>query len=264
MSANIHPTAFVDPKAEIGNDVYIGPFCLIGPKVRLRDGVTLHANVNVMGDTDIGEQVEVYPFAVLGGPPQILNLKPGGESRLEVGPRTVLREHVTLHCGSPNGSVVTKIGADCLLMVNSHVAHDCTVGDKCVFANAVGVGGHVEVGEQVWIGGHSAVHQFTRIGAHAFIAGGAFIVADVLPYAAISFDHPYHAGLNFNGLKRRGFTKAQMHTIRSVFRAVFDGQGPIGDRAAALREEFAGQPEAEAILDFIAVDAKRPICKPPR
>jgi UDP-N-acetylglucosamine acyltransferase len=169
-----------------------------------------------------------------------------------------------MHAGSPAFSQVTRVGARCFMMINAHIAHDCVVGDACVFANNVSLAGHVTIGEQVWIGGHSAVHQFTRIGAHAFIAGGSMVIADVLPYAVISFEHGHLAGVNVNGLKRRGFTKAQMHTIRAVYRAVFEGTGPMRERVDAARAEFGDAPEAALVLDFIAADAKRPLCHPQR
>lgn len=258
----IHPTAIIEEGARLGEGVTIGPFCLVGPNVTLEAGVRLHNHVTVTGNTHMAERVEVYPQAVIGGPAQFVSMKPG-PSRLEIGADTILREHVTIHAGSPAHSQVTRVGRNCFLMINTHIAHDCLVSDKCVFANNVSLAGHVEVGEQVWIGGHAAVHQFTRIGAHAFIAGGAMVVADVLPYGVISFEHPHLAGLNVNGLKRRGFTRAQMHTIRSVYKAVFEADGPIADRLNTVRASHGQTPEGALILDFIAANAKRPLCKPP-
>lgn len=260
---SIHPTAIVEYGTCLGEDVVIGPYCHVDKTAKLGDGVRLHSHVRIMGETELGDGVEVYPFAVLGAPAQFLGMKPG-PSALRVGARTVIREHVTIHAGSPAHSQITLVGEDCFLMVNVHIAHDCVVGDRCVFANSVSLGGHVWVGEQVWIGGHAAVHQFTRLGDHCFIAGGAFVVEDVLPYAAVSIVHPYLAGVNVNGLKRRGFTRAQMHTIRATYKALFEGEGVFEDRLKHAEARFGDDDIARRILDFVRADAKRSLCQPLR
>lgn len=260
----IHPSSIIHDGAEIGSGVEIGPFCEIGADVTLEDGVRLHSHVRIGGRTQLGAECEVHSGAVLGGTPQILGLEPSPDARLEIGPRCTLREHVTAHVGSPDHGGVTRIGADCFLMIGVHVGHDCRVGDKCVIANNVPLAGHVHLGEQVWMGGQAAVHQFTEIGDHAFIAGGAILVGDVAPFTMAVGNHARLNGLNVNGLKRRGFSREDMKALRAAYRKVFFGDAAFADRVEAAAAEFADVPLAMRLIDFVRADRKRPLCLPDR
>lgn len=248
---DIHPSAIIEPGAELGEGVHIGPFCVVGPQVKLGDRAVLHNGVTVSGRTVLGADCEVYPGAVLGHAPQILDYKDTPDCRLEIGARTVIREHVTIHTGSPKLGALTYVGNDCLLMVGVHIAHDCHVSDKCVFANQVTLGGSVHVEEQVWMGGLAAVKQFSRIGQHAFIAGGAMIGRSVIPYGYVLGNRAYLLGLNLVGLKRRGFTRQSIHDLRAAYRMLFAKEGKFAERIADTQETYGKSTEVQNILNFI-------------
>ncbi len=262
MTVTIHPTAVVEDGAELGVDVQIGAFSYVGPNVTLSDGVVLHPKATVFGQTLLGEQVEIYPGSVIGGPPQVLGYKPSAESRLEVGARTVMREHTTLHSGSPEHGGLTKIGTDCLFMAHTHAAHDCILGDKCVIANNTHIGGHVTVGEQVWFGGAVAVHQWCRIGDHAFVGGGSILVADVIPFGSVVGNHAHLAGLNVVGLKRRGFSRDTIRGLRSAYRMLYAKEGTFSERLEDTAATFAESAEVMQIVNFIRSSKNRALCLP--
>ena len=262
MTVTIHPTAIVEPGAELGDNVSIGALAYVGPDVVLGDDVTLHPKSTVFGHTDLGEGVELYPGAVIGGPPQVLGYKQSADSRLEVGARTVLREHTTLHTGSPEHGGLTKIGSDCLFMAHTHAAHDCVLGDKCVIANNTHIGGHVTVGHQVWFGGAVAVHQFCRIGDHAFVGGGSILVADVIPYGSVVGNHAHLAGLNVVGLKRRGFSRETIRSLRSAYRMLYAKEGTFSERLEDTAVTFADLEEVMQIVGFIRSSKNRSLCLP--
>ncbi|MFN6955197.1 MAG: acyl-ACP--UDP-N-acetylglucosamine O-acyltransferase, partial [Acetobacteraceae bacterium] len=200
----IAPTALVSPGAVIAAGCRIGPFCVVGPGAVLEEGVELASHVVLDGDVRLGAGVKVAPFATIGLPPQDLKYK-GQPTRVEIGPRTQIREHVTIHRGSVGGEGVTRVGADCLLMVGSHVAHDCTLGDRVILANNVLLAGHVTIGDTVFVGGGAAIHQFVRIGRHSVIGGVTGVEGDVIPYGSAMGNRARLVGLNLIGLKRRGF-----------------------------------------------------------
>jgi UDP-N-acetylglucosamine acyltransferase len=251
MTRDIHSSAIVDKAAYIGDAVRIGPFCVIGPDVYLSDGVHLHNGVTVTGRTQIGSNCEIFPGAVIGAQAQILDSEDTPECRVEIGERTVIREQVTIHAGSPALGGVTHIGDDCFLMVGVHIAHDCYVSDKCVFANQVTLGGSVHVEEQVWIGGLAAVKQFCRIGRHAFAAGGAMIGRSVIPYGNVLGNRANLIGLNLVGLRRRGFSRQSIHDLRAAYRMLFAKEGKFAERIADTHAAYAHCKEVKHILDFI-------------
>jgi len=251
MSVEIHPSAIVSDTASLGSSVSIGPFSIIGPHVELGNGVTVHNGVTIDGRTKIGENCEIYPGAVLGKEPQLLGFEDSVESRTEIGKRTVIREHVTIHAGSKAQGGLTYVGSDCLLMVGVHIAHDCYVADKCVFANQVTLGGSVHVEEQVWIGGLAAVKQFSRIGQHAFIAGGAMIGRSIIPYGYVLGNRAYLLGLNLVGLRRRNFSKQSIQDLRAAYRMLFAKEGKFAERIADTEEAYADSVEVGHILQFI-------------
>lgn len=261
--SQIHPTALVAAGAELGADVEIGPFCTVGPAVRLGDGTRLISHVVIDGATSIGAGCTIYPFAVLGAPPQHLAHK-GEDTRLEVGERNLIREHVTMQTGTVGGGGVTKVGSDSLYMVGAHVAHDCTIGDRVTFANNATLGGHVTVGDFVFMGGLCAVHQFSRIGRYAFVGGGGIVTKDVIPYGSVWGNHAHLEGLNLVGLKRRGFSREAINALRAAYRLLFADEGTFQERLEDVAEIHAGNIEVMEIIDFIRSDNNRPLCLPER
>jgi len=252
-----HPTAIIDSKAEIG-DAVIGPFCQVGAGVTLQDGVVLESHVVVEGPTTIGAGTHIYPFAVIGGPPQHLGHK-GEETKLNIGAGNIIREHVTMHRGTAAGGGVTSVGANGFFMAGAHVAHDCHVGDKVIFANGAGIGGHVHVGDVAFLGAYCAVHQHCRIGEHAFIGGCAAVTCDIIPYASAVGNHARLAGLNVVGLKRRGFSRQSIHALRSAYKLLFFGEGVFKDRLEQVRRDYSGSPEVLRVVAFIENGASRPL-----
>lgn len=258
---SIHPTAIVDSRAKIGREVTIGAYSVIGPQVTLADGVILHSHVVVEGETSIGEKTEIFPFASIGHRPQDKKFH-GEKSRLVIGERNVIREHVTMNPGTEGGGLVTKVGNDCLFMASSHVAHDCQVGNRVILANNATLAGHVTVGDNAIIGGLSAIHQFVRIGAHAFIGGMSGVEKDVIPFGTVKGERATLGGLNLVGLKRSNIERQRIHALRHVFKQLFlQGEGTLNERATALRTRHA-EPEALLLLDFVLSDTSRAFCTP--
>ncbi|MEW6596121.1 MAG: acyl-ACP--UDP-N-acetylglucosamine O-acyltransferase [Pseudomonadota bacterium] len=257
----IHPTALVDSGAQLADTVEIGPFCIVGPNVTLHAGVRLGPHVVVDGHTEVGADTTVQSFSSLGGPPQHLGHR-GEPTKLIIGERNSIREHVTMNTGTVAGGGVTRVGDDGLYMVGSHVAHDCIVGDKVVFANNATLAGHVQVGDFVFMGGLCAVHQFTRIGRYSFIGGGGIVTKDIIPYGSVWGNHAHLEGLNLVGLKRRGFTRQAINDLRAAWRLLFAPEGTFQERLEDVARVFSGSPEVSEIVEFIRVDANRPLCLP--
>lgn len=259
--AEIHPSSVVDPKARLGASVRIGPFCTVGPNVELGEGVELRSHVVVDGRTHIGAGTVIHPFAVIGTPPQ--DLKYAGEpSELIIGERNRIREHVTMNPGTQHGGMLTSVGDDCLFMVGSHVAHDCRVGSHVILANNATLAGHVEVGDFAIIGGLAAVHQFARIGAHAMIGGLTGVENDVIPYGSAMGERGKLAGLNIIGMKRRGFTKDEMHALRNAYQALFADGGTLRERLDGIAEAHAGNAAVEAVVEFLRQESQRGLVLP--
>lgn len=262
MSVEVHPTSVVERGAVLHEGVRIGPFCHVGPLAELGAGTELISHASVVGNTKLGENCLLYPHAVLGCGPQVLGMRETPDSRLEVGAGSVFREYATAHSGIPKHGGLTKVGASCYIMIGAHIAHDCIIGNNVVMANNVSLAGHIEVGDNVWFGGLSAVHQFSRIGRNAFIGGGAIVVDDVIPFGSVIGNHAKLAGLNTVGLKRRGFSKTDLHEIRAAYKAVFEGEGLFKDRLSQAAHNFAGKPLAMELINFVLEGGDRPICKP--
>jgi UDP-N-acetylglucosamine acyltransferase len=258
MSA-IHPTAIISPGAEIASGCEIGPFCTVGPKAKLGEGVKLVSHVAVLSNTTIGARTEVWPFAVLGAPPQDKSFK-GEDTKLVIGADNVLREQVTMQLGTPKGRGITKVGDGGYFMTGAHVGHDCIVGDKVTFANNATLGGHVVIEDFVNLGGLSAVHQLGRVGKFAFVGGGAPLVGDVIPFGMVD-NHGRLHGLNLVGLKRRGFPREVINEVRAAYRELFHGEGLFDDRLNALTQTYKSA-EVKMIVDFIFAGQKRPLCMP--
>ncbi|MGE0742251.1 MAG: acyl-ACP--UDP-N-acetylglucosamine O-acyltransferase [Hyphomonadaceae bacterium] len=261
MSAKIHATAVVDASAEFGNDVEIGPFCVIGPSVKLGDRTQLMAHVFIESHTELGKDNVVFPFAGLGCPPQDLSYK-GEATKLVIGDNNVIREHATLHRGTARGRAVTTIGDNCLIMGNCHVAHDCIVGNNVIMAQTATIGGHVKVGDFAFLGGLSGVHQHGRVGRHSFVGASALMTTDLIPFGSAIGNHAHLGGLNVVGLKRRGFTREQIHDLRAAYRLLFAEEGTFQERIEDCAELYASNPHVMEIVDFVRADAARPLCMP--
>ncbi len=256
----IHPTALIEDGARLGAGVEIGPFCHVGARVVLEEGVRILSHVVVKGVTRIGARSVVHPGAVLGGEGQIRG-NDFPEGRLEIGSDCVLRELVTMNCGSRKDKGVTTVGRRGYFMASSHVGHDCVVGDDVTFANSVALGGHSRIGDGVIFGGLSAVQQFCRVGTGAMVGGLTGVNRDVIPYAMAFGDHAELAGLNLIGLKRRGLSREAINALRAAFRAIFYGHGgDIKHRATEAKERWAGVPQVAEVADFILAPAKQKLC----
>lgn len=253
----IHSSAVISEKAVVGDRVSIGPFCVVGEGVVLHDDVELKSHVSIVGDTEVGDGTVIYPFASIGQIPQ--DLKYGGEkSRIRIGKRNHIREHVTIHPGTIGGVMETVIGDDCLLMVGSHVAHDCIIGNNVIMANNATMGGHVTIGDFAILGGLSAVHQFVRIGEHAMIGGLAGVTNDIVPYAFVPAKRTDIDGINLVGLRRRGFSSDDISSIREAFNILFfDGSGVFEERVKHVETELGANPAVGVLLSFLNGESRR-------
>lgn len=250
-TAVIHPSSIIEEGAVIGARVHIGPFCYIGVNVEIGEGTVLKSHVVVNGHTRIGKDNIITQFASIGEVNQ--DLKYAGEpTRVEIGDRNSIRESVTIHRGTVQGGGVTRIGSDNLLMVNAHIAHDCIIGNRCIFANNATLGGHVTVDDFAIIGGMTAVHQFCIIGAHVMVGGCSGVAQDVPPYVIAQGNHATPYGINIEGLKRRGFSKEGLHAIRNAYKLLYRSGKTLEEvkpEIEALAKEHA---EVQPFYDFFA------------
>ncbi len=256
MGVFIHPAAMVDPAAQLGRDVHIGPFCTVGPDVMIEDGAELVSHVVVDGHTRIGAGARLFPFCTVGMAPQDLKYK-NEPTRCEIGARTLVREHCTIHRGTATGRGLTSVGSDCMLMAVAHVAHDCALGDHVIVANNVVMGGHVSIGDHAVIGGSAAIHQFVRIGRAAMIGGVSGVEGDVIPFGSVIGNRARLSGLNVVGLKRRGFEKAAIMGLRAAFKTLFKDDGVFAARLEETRARFGADPLVAEVLAFIDGDSHR-------
>ena len=246
----IDPHALVSPQASLAADVTVGPFSIIGPDVEIGPRTVVGPHVVINGPTRIGADNRIFQFASIGDAPQ--DKKYNGErTRLEIGDRNVFRESCTVNRGTAQDKGVTRIGHDNLFMAYSHVAHDCVVGDKVVFANCAALGGHVEIGDWVILGGLTAVHQHVKIGAHAMLAGGAIVQRDVPPYVMVAGNPAVPHMVNSAGLKRRGFDEQQVRNIRNAYRVLYRSDLKLAEALEKLRPQAETRSEIKAFVDFI-------------
>ncbi|HEY1721889.1 MAG TPA: acyl-ACP--UDP-N-acetylglucosamine O-acyltransferase [Magnetospirillaceae bacterium] len=259
--AEIHPTAVVDPAAEIAASASVGPYCVVGARVKLGDRVRLVSHVVVEGNTSIGEGTQIFPFASIGHRPQDLKYR-GEDSKLVIGAHNQIREYVSINPGTEGGGMLTSIGNHCLFMVGSHVAHDCRIADHVILVNNVALGGHVDIGEFAIIGGNSAVHQFVRIGKQVMVGGMTGVENDVIPYGAVTGNRAHLSGLNLVGLKRRGFSRDDIHALRNAYRLLFAPEGTMAERLEDVASQFNTVAGVMEIVDFIRADSSRAICQP--
>jgi len=260
---HIHATAIVEKGAELGENVQIGPFCVIGAEARLGDNCVLQAHCVVLGATSIGAGARVSSHAVLGDLPQN-NKHKGGRTTLEIGKNCIIREGVTMHRGSDNSVGSTIVGDDCLFLAYAHVAHDSVIGDHVTFSNNVMIGGHVHIGDHVIIGGGAAVHQLVRVGHHAFIGGVTALTKDLIPYGSAIGVHAWLGGLNIIGMKRAGLARADIHIMRHAVVMLFDKSKPVRERAADLLAAYPGSAAVADLAAFVTAEGRRALCTPGR
>jgi len=252
---DIHPTAIVSPEAHLGAGVVLGPYVVIEGPVRLGCGVRLIAHVHVTGDTELGDGCIVHPFTAIGGPPQD-RAYTGARSYCRIGARTVIREGVSVHCGTGPESA-TVVGADCMLMAGSHVAHNCVVGDQVMIINGVQMAGHVQVGHHAVIGGNAAIHQFCRVGEYTMVGGGTLVTQDAAPFMCY-VDRNVCSGINRVGLRRNGFARETIDELHRLYRALFRSSSmmshAVNDIRASVRTD-AGR----RLLEFMDTASRRGI-----
>ena len=257
---SIHPSAVIEEGAHIGNGCVIGPFCHVGPNVILHDNVTLKSHVVVTGHTTIGSDTVVFPFASLGEIPQDLKFK-GEETRLVIGQRNRIREHVTMNTGTQGGGGVTIVGDDCLFMAGCHVAHDVHIGNRVILVNSAAVAGHCVLEDDVIIGGLSGIHQFVRIGYGAIIGAVTMVTNDVIPFGLVQAPRGELDGLNLVGLKRKGVARADITALRAAFQMMAQGEGTFNDRVKRMGEE-TDSAYVKQIVDFVMAATDRSFLTP--
>jgi UDP-N-acetylglucosamine acyltransferase len=246
---NLHPTAVISSKAELGKNITVGPFTVIEDDVVIGDGTIIDSSVSIKSGARIGSNVKIHHGAAVCGQPQ--DLKFGGEkTELIVGDNTVIREFVTLNRGT-SALGRTEIGKNCLFMAYSHAAHDCIVGNNVIIANTVQMGGHVEIGDYAIVGGDTVIHQFTLIGEHAMVGGGYRVTQDVMPYSMVAGYPLKCMGLNATGLKRRGFSDETIATLRKMFRFLMSKKMNTSQAMEKIESEIEKIPEVIKVLDLI-------------
>lgn len=258
--SRVHPSAIIEEGAQLGEGCVIGPFCVVGPQVVLGDRVELKSHVVVTGNTRIGEDTVIFPFAVIGEVPQDLKFQ-GEDSQLVIGARNRIREHVTMNPGTKGGGGITRIGEDGLFMAGCHIAHDANVGDRVIVVNNAAVAGHCVLEDDVIIGGLSGIHQWVRVGRGAIIGALTMVTNDVIPYGLVQAPRGELDGLNLVGLKRRGVPRADITALRAAFQMLAQGEGTFQDRARRLGEETESAYVRE-IVDFVMGQSDRSFLTP--
>ena len=251
---SIHPTAVVSKKAELGANVTIGPYSIVGDNVVLHDDVQVGSHCVLQGPSEFGRGCVFYPFACAGQPPQDLKYK-GEPSCFRAGERNVFREFTTMHRGTEHGGNVTEVGSDNLFMAQSHVAHDCRIGNHVIFSNAASLAGHVVIEDYAILGAFAGVHQFCRIGRHAFIGGQSVVVKDALPYARTVGNHAKCYGENSIGLKRSGMSVEEISRISHAFKLLLSSKLNTTQAVEAIQARIQS-PEVQVLLDFIRTSSR--------
>jgi len=255
----IHPTAIVDPGARIGAKVEIGPYSIIGPDVEIGDNTEIGSHVVLKGHTRIGRENRIFQFCSLGEIPQ--DKKYAGEpTRLEIGDRNTIREFCSFNLGTVQGGGVTSIGDDNWFMAYAHIAHDCHVGNKTIFANGASLAGHVTVDDWVIFGGFTGVHQFCRIGAHVITAASSLVLQDVPPYLMVAGNTAQPYGIHVEGLKRRGFSSAAITELKRAYRTLYKSGLLLEEAKTQLADQAMTAPDVQRMVDFLA-SSKRGIIR---
>jgi UDP-N-acetylglucosamine acyltransferase len=255
----IHETALVDPGAELDSGVQVGPYSVIGPEVKIGKGTRVKSHVVIEGNTSLGEGNVIFQFATIGSVPQDLKYK-GEPSRLVIGNHNTIREFVSLNPGTTGGGMVTCLGDHNLLMMYCHIAHDCLLGSHNIIANGATLGGHVVIEDYVIVGGLVGIHQFVRVGTGAILGAGSMVSKDVPPFCNATGDRARLRGLNLEGLKRRGFSKAQIEALKRAYRIIFQSKLRTKDALKKVTEEIPDYSEVDKVVTFIA-SSERGICR---
>lgn len=246
----IHSTAIINPKAEIDSNVEIGPYSVIGKNVFIGSGTVIGPHVVVDPYVTIGADCNIFQYAAIGAPPQSLKFE-GGETYVKIGRGTIVREFVTIHRGTEFGGGITEVGEENLLMAYTHIAHDCKTGRKVILSNNATLAGHITIGDNATIGGLVAIHQFVRIGDYAFVGGKSAVVKDIPPYVIASGDRAKLHGLNSVGLKRHGFPKNTLSSLKKTYRIIFRIGLTMNEAIERVRAEVEQIPEVLGFIDFI-------------
>jgi len=246
----IHPTAIVSAGAEIGSDVTVGPYVVIGDNVQIGAGTQIEAHAVIEPFVKIGPGGRIFQFAAIGGIPQSLRFE-GEETYVQIGPRCIVREFVTVHRGTGFGGGITEVGEGCFLMAYTHVAHDCRIGRNVVLANNTTLAGHIEIGDHATVGGLVAIHQFVRVGEHAFVGGKSAVVKDIPPYVIAAGDRATLHGLNRVGLQRHGFSRESLAALKKTYRIVFRFGLTLKEALARVHAAVAPIPAVVRFVDFL-------------
>ena len=258
----IHPTAIIHPDAQVGKNTKIGPYCVLGKGVKIGENCNIKSHVVVDGDVSIGEKTKIFSFASIGSDPQDLKFK-GEKTKIMIGDNCKIREYCTINPGTKGGGGVTKVGDNCLLMVGTHVAHDCLISDNVIFANHSTLAGHVNIERNVVVGALSAIHQFTRIGEGSMIGGMSGITGDVPPFCTAMGNRAKLNGLNVVGLKRNKVSKIEISELRKVYNYIFDSSNStFKDRVEEIKEKKTNLYTIKKLLDFISGESNRSFCLP--
>lgn len=251
----IHPTAIIHPGAKLGAGVSVGPYSIIGEHVEIGDNTTIGPHVVISGHTRIGCDNRIFQFSSIGEVPQ--DKKYAGEpTRLEIGDRNTIREFCTFNLGTAQDAGVTRIGSDNWIMAYVHIAHDCQVGNRTIFANNSQLAGHVHVDDWAILGGYTGVHQFCRVGSHTMTAVGTVVLQDVPPYVMAAGNSASPYGINAEGLKRRGFSPEALMALKRAYRTLYKSGLMLEEARAKLEEDAKTHPEVQLILDFLAVSKR--------
>ena len=256
----IHKTVIISDTSNIADSVEIGPYSVIGPNVTIGNNTKIHTHVNIVGNTNIGSDNEIFPFVSIGTDPQDLKYQ-GEENSIIIGNNNKIREYSNVNPGTKGGGGITKIGNNNLLMVYTHIAHDCNIGDNIVFANNVQVGGHVKIENKAIIGGSCAIHQFSRIGELAMVGGMTGVLSDVIPFGLSLGNRNNLIGLNLIGLRRAQVSNENIKIMNQTYKEIFK-TATFRDNIENLDEEFKKNKYVNKIINFINSDKKRPISVP--
>ena len=262
MSDTIHSTAIIDSTVELSADVSVGPYSIISGNVKIGRGTKVGPHVVIEGNTTIGEECEIFQFASIGAKPQDLKFQ-GEPSTLVIGSGNKIREYVTLQPGTKGGIMTTEIGDNNLFMANSHVGHDCRIGNRNIFANSVALAGHVTVFDGAIVGGLAGIHQFVRVGSYSFLSAGSKVGQDIPPYCFGQGDRCYLRGVNVVGLQRNGFSPEEVTAIKKSYRLLFGSVGGLEEKINGLPSELSDQKVIQDMIDFIK-DSERGVAQPLR
>ena len=256
----IHKTAIINPKASISKNVKIGPYSIIGPNVKIGENTEIQSHVSIVGQTIVGNNNKIYPFASIGNDPQDMKYK-GEKTKLIIGDNNSIREYSTINPGTIQGGGVTKIGNNNLIMIGAHIAHDCILGDEIVIANNAAIAGHAEIGDNVILGGNCGVHQFTRIGKMAMVGGMTGVSRDIIPYGLSTGNRNILNGINIIGLRRKNIPNKEIMTLSDAYKEIFKNEN-LTENLSNLSNEFKNNELVAEVIEFIEMDKKRPICTP--